>query len=974
MFGDFKLGSFLSGYEEKRDQRIAEENRLAAIEAKNAAELAKERRDLQTFMIKEDYKSQRKKEDLRNELKIRQPFDIEAEDRALQNTRTLENEKRVFQRVTEDRKNMHSTLSKMAESGQGISENLMKSLVEARYVTPANMALYKNHQVNVRNKKFAEKTEKEFKDLESNVREGKIQFFPGGKKVFIRQYGHLFKNNKQGMSAGKYWDSMSASIEKVRLKANNTGDPYKRNSILISGFTKGDLYFPKKGDFQKEPDAALASHQEYFSEFARAFSRYHDEGKIDLVNNTKDYEIFKERMDEQLHIRQQLIGRAFRGNDTESYTIDNLIDDSGVTGLIKIRDLRKRASVNGAGIGGNETSIPDAPIQQQAPESVVLDKPEEVKTEEQPKVNYIQLLENPRSKSITGPYFYQGNRGKSKEVTEFNRELNKFQPQYMIGYFTADHKAIEDAFANTFDVDQGQDKDTVYKNSKYKKAYYAARVSKRFQQYANNKRDNSERISLREDKTFHADLYELQKIDSNFDAGMALAEAMFMTFPTHRYDPNISASRNQTVELERKYMFYEMDSDGKLKEKPLKQKMETKRMSARDSIKSLDKTLNLLTQGKDEVAGMIPEGVTGVQTVINMVKNAFSRFTPQLKDVEEKKGLLGSDANAKVMKYFNRKAQEEQARLDDAKNRGVMDPEDYLIAQTLLSQKIMLAYSLSAQLQGDGTGGGRTISDADFQYALTAVWGPDQKVIANRLNSIRGSIQSKINRMETYLRYDKSGLATRVSEAVSGYDEYHEQRLQTERRRALLEIQENQTNPSIAGNPKNTDTSSVYTSKLEGLVKKQIVDDAPRNFVTVFGKEDSATVMPKIKIMSAIMRKYIQKDQAIIDAARDYNPNEDIYEFYEKRKDMNNGDNAFNDRLKVMSERLFVTFYKKENNSLSLLKKDEKGKTRLNIDSSGKKPIQGIFVRSQPISSIKKEHMKNLNVFLIINSILALKQ
>ena len=968
MFGDFKLGSFLSGYEEKRNQRIAEENRLAAIEAKNAAELAKEERQFKTFMMKEDYKSQRKKEDLRNELKIRQPFDIEAEDRALQNTRTLENEKRIFTRVTEDRKNMHSTLSKMAESGQGISENLMKSLVEARYVTPANMALYKNFQVNVRDKKFAEKTEKEFKELESNVREGKIQFFPGGKKVFIRQYGHLFKNNKQGMSASKYWDSMSTSIEKVRLKANDKGDPYKRNSILISGFTKGNLYFPKKGDFQKEPDAALASHQEYFSEFARAFSRYHDEGKIDLVNNTKDYEIFKERMDEQLHIRQQLIKRAFGGNDTESYTINNLIDDSGVTGLIKIRDLRKRASVNGASIGGDETTIPDAPIQQQAPESVVLNKPEEVKTEEQSTVDPIQLLENPRSKSITGPYFYQGNRGKSKEVTEFNRELNKFQPQYMIGYFTADHKAIEDALANEVVVDPNQDKNEVYKNSKYRKAYYAARVAKRFQQYANNKRDNAERISLRDDKTFHADLYELQKIDSNFDAGTALAEAMFMTFPTHRYDPNISASKNQTVELEKNYIFHEMDSDGKLKEKPLKQKMETRRMAQNDSIAALDKTLNLLTQGKQEVAGMIPEGVAGVQTVINMVKNAFSRFTPQLKDVEEKKGLLGSDANAKAMKYFNRKAQEEQARLDDAKNRGVMDPEDYLIAQTLLSQKIMLAYSLSAQLQGDGTGGGRTISDADFQYALTAVWGPDQKVIANRLNSIRGSIQSKINRMETYLRYDKSGLATRVSEAVSGYDEYHEQRLQTERRRALLEIQDNQTNPSNIGKPRNTDTSSDYTSKLITLVNKENQPDAPRSFSSVFGKDSVEKVNEKVKSFSSIMRNYIQKHSAIINAAESYDPNEDVYEFYEKRKNEND---TFEKSVKEITERLVSTFYKSgTDRNLSLLKRNKEGRIEFdaNIGSSNREPIQG-FLREG-----STEDMKNLNVFLIINSILALKQ
>ena len=91
--------------------------------------------------------------------------------------------------------------------------------------------------------------------------------------------------------------------------------------------------------------------------------------------------------------------------------------------------------------------------------------------------------------------------------------------------------------------------------------------------------------------------------------------------------------------------------------------------------------------------------------------------------------------------------------------------QKYRLQKLFEFKKVALTYRLSGMLQGDGLGGGRTISNNDFEVAMKALWGP-QKGIKLRLEDFQRNIFAKI-KTKRYQLQEKNRKIARIGVAVS---------------------------------------------------------------------------------------------------------------------------------------------------------------------------------------------------------------
>ena len=97
---------------------------------------------------------------------------------------------------------------------------------------------------------------------------------------------------------------------------------------------------------------------------------------------------------------------------------------------------------------------------------------------------------------------------------------------------------------------------------------------------------------------------------------------------------------------------------------------------------------------------------------------------------------------AKVnLKRIDADEREELSRASTGANRMSI-LQKYRLQKLFEFKKVALTYRLSSMLQGDGLGGGRTISNADYEVALKALWGP-QKGLKLKLEAFLRTIKAK---------------------------------------------------------------------------------------------------------------------------------------------------------------------------------------------------------------------------------------
>ena len=83
-------------------------------------------------------------------------------------------------------------------------------------------------------------------------------------------------------------------------------------------------------------------------------------------------------------------------------------------------------------------------------------------------------------------------------------------------------------------------------------------------------------------------------------------------------------------------------------------------------------------------------------------------------------------------------------------------------------KKVALTYRLSSMLQGDGTGGGRTISNMDFEVAMKALWG-QQEGLSARLDEFAGAIDNKIATITYEKQYHNSPIFSYISKSSNEF-------------------------------------------------------------------------------------------------------------------------------------------------------------------------------------------------------------
>ena len=104
--------------------------------------------------------------------------------------------------------------------------------------------------------------------------------------------------------------------------------------------------------------------------------------------------------------------------------------------------------------------------------------------------------------------------------------------------------------------------------------------------------------------------------------------------------------------------------------------------------------------------------------------------------------------------------------------------QKYKLQKLLIYKKMAITYQLSGMLQGSGAGGGRTISNQDFDVAMRALWG-NQDGLTYKLENIIESAENRLADAENVMSVGKLGsvVLKKVSDASTLYSNYKSDKL-----------------------------------------------------------------------------------------------------------------------------------------------------------------------------------------------------
>ena len=982
-----QLGSFLESYGAARSKRKTVEAHAAEQERVRLAEIAK----LQEGRRYEE-QLYTKKQNLEEQAKIREEErgvirKIDTEGRSFKNTVKLENIKYGLT----NRKDAINLIGTQAKAGN-LDENMLDNAVKQKLISSVQANLYRATNASVVTKTVVKADKDSFDKFYTAVAEGKIEAYPGGLEYFKKTYGHLPRFKKPG-SIDKIGTSIITAIEKNAIKKNSVVDkslPKNTHKVI---FPSKAVLLPnsKNLPFQDKPKDALEQHRNFMGSLTGSLLTLHTSGQIDL-NKTENYDIVHGLLQSELQTRNRLL-KTLYGNHGGLSSWDEIGEVN--TQLLKVLNpspssqKQVTTSVSGKTLSGTpfQATKEREPVAGPTPVASTIKKsaaPPVVLTKD-------QLLSEPEKAQVDTSKIFSPS---SPDVNvdgeqKYNAQAGNYQSIYSYGFLTADYKqtdAILEQYEkeNELTFSNQEEKRKYYLSNEgeaYAKAYLTGEVAKRFQKYSSNKNNNKARNTLRQDTVFHNNLLELQDIDNSFDAGSALAETYFRTLATHTYDKNKDPNGSQTQQLNEEYVYHTKEK-GELKANTKLLGDHSKKVtSAETTLKELNNVIQLI--------GRVPEGVGTVGEVSTSIKsflNVARTGVVELKNVfgsdskyRESGGI--SDENGKVLDIFMKNAQKEQ----DAINVGLNNPEQqsleakkrYLIASEQLSNKIRLAYLLSSQLQGDGTAGGRTISDADFKFALQAVWGNEPGIIRTRLMNVKMSLESKLRQYRLSKRYDKSGVGPTVSRfmvGAGGFEETRRYKIQEDERNITAQLLSD-------GEPEGSkeQVAKGITSFSNHLTNSPNKNDILNIFNTGNSEQDVSGDNLKIKNLGKVSSDYLEKQPVLQQMAKslanDYpsgateNQIEDTYRLMLK-------DNNFNKSIETIVGRLNQSFYANNNYSrkMSLFKTDDTGSTIVSDDDRAgtllfKNNITLVDSNKPQTNAVTPNQAKTLNKFLMFYAV-----
>jgi len=126
------------------------------------------------------------------------------------------------------------------------------------------------------------------------------------------------------------------------------------------------------------------------------------------------------------------------------------------------------------------------------------------------------------------------------------------------------------------------------------------------------------------------------------------------------------------------------------------------------------------------------------------------------------------------LNFIDQREQSELAKAKDDAERTVIRSR-YRAQKLFEFKKIALTYRLSSMLQGDGLGGGRTISNMDFEVALKALWG-EQSSLHLRLDEFLATVTHKQAALKDELKYDGKPLYNVIKGSHRAFNDWDSRR------------------------------------------------------------------------------------------------------------------------------------------------------------------------------------------------------
>jgi hypothetical protein len=327
----------------------------------------------------------------------------------------------------------------------------------------------------------------------------------------------------------------------------------------------------------------------------------------------------------------------------------------------------------------------------------------------------------------------------------------------------------------------------------YERSFLMRDLSITFQRYAS---DPKKSMSIFEENNgqFYSNLIKMGEIDETFDPVGALEEAMYLATPTHsvkRDDKGrvinyplihsgTAAQGNKDYRygaIDPKTDKYKMDLKSSLSPKISLKNVNGSVITINNMLDEIDRW-NKLTGGDadfsgaaSKMEGWVRSAAANVMYSVSLVEDIISGKRKILREDRTQGSFLsGSKDVAGSTSHFR-----EAVRRLDLERKSILsnyrktdDPREkarWGILANLNSMKIRFAYQLSSMLQGEGQGGGRTISDVDFQNAMIAISGTPIETLA-KLNSLKREFTDKKARLETAIRYDPSGKLPAIDKAT----------------------------------------------------------------------------------------------------------------------------------------------------------------------------------------------------------------
>ena len=827
-------GSFLEGYQESKDKRES---------AEAAQRAAQEERDYEEkkWIFQQDYQAALTRDEAMRKERIEKQRRLQDRDWSKEDTRN----NKIFELFKADKEYMMKTVEALAKTPGGVPPSLAERMIANKYLSRQQINMMNTAgQAELKGTKLKGTVDGLNATLTSHSK-GAIIYFPGGERGFVNMYKPIwnqtiYKDEDINAFAREFIGQVAKSKEKflrkndpkaTSLRAGKGEEEFSTSvgkAKITASFTTND-----PSDLVK----SLKAHKLHMNTLLYSLrtnlqlGKNKPNGGIGL-NAINDKDFIRDRLESEMYKRNEFIGKTkipykdlktfIRSHQGGDEFIKNYMEPQSGNELLIGRDEPAVSTQTKPQVSAAE---PPVESQTNAIASETSQQPStlpSVKPEAAPSMSNADIISKPYETGDNNVFLPSGLDSSKEGIYHIGFE---HKPEHDYGVMKANHiiigNALTEATGRT-DLDSNETenyfmqlntKDNLV-NRERKKAYLTYRISKRFQEFAQNPLDSRMRTQISKDNTFHKHLIELQNEDPNFDARSAFAEAYFRTIARYEVDPSKQGDGSSRDISTGSSMYYKQDGTPL----PTYSRAVAIRNKTQDMLNDLDHVVELAQKGAGGVplVGAASDATVFLQRMTRTIgdfKTLFQQFVKNPNTSRE--GYeTSTDVNRGLMNDFMEKAEGERIRLKG--DEGEYSAKEYIYRSRLLSAKIQLAYTLSSALQGDGTGGGRTISDADFKYAMLAIWGTEPEQIIGRLTALRSSTNSKLNRLKADFKYDKLGQAEKVRTFMNEFDKY--QRMDMDERWASLLAEGANNEGSV---PSATDTKAMYPALEKRLTSNE---------------------------------------------------------------------------------------------------------------------------------------------------------